>query len=63
VQAIYYCPHCDRQTERHPLHVCGTATSLSRGWPWLNNDWVNFLSAAAGGLLALWLTGLLAAVA
>jgi uncharacterized protein (TIGR00297 family) len=63
VQAIYYCPQCDKQTERHPLHNCGTPTELSRGWPWLNNDWVNFLSAAAGGLLALWLTGLLAAVA
>jgi uncharacterized protein (TIGR00297 family) len=63
VQAIYYCPHCDKQTERYPLHSCGTATTLSRGWPWLNNDWVNFISAAAGGLLAQWLTGLLAAVA
>jgi uncharacterized protein (TIGR00297 family) len=63
VQAIYYCPQCDKQTERHPLHSCGTPTELSRGWPWLNNDWVNFISAAAGGLLALWLTGLLAAVA
>jgi uncharacterized protein (TIGR00297 family) len=63
LQAIYYCPQCDKHTERHPLHSCGTGTELSRGWLWLNNDWVNFISAAAGGLLALWLTGLLAAVA
>lgn len=63
VQAIYYCPQCDKHTERHPQHVCGTATELVRGWRWLNNDWVNFISAVAGGLLALWLTSLLVAVA
>lgn len=42
VQAIYYCPICQKDTERHPLHTCGTKTSLLRGWPWLNNDLVNF---------------------
>jgi len=52
VQAIYYCPKCKKETERHPLHTCGTKTSLRRGWAWLNNDWVNFLSAACGALLA-----------
>ena len=52
VQAIYYCPKCKKETERHPTHSCGTKTRLLRGWPWLNNDWVNFLSAAAGALLA-----------
>jgi uncharacterized protein (TIGR00297 family) len=52
VQAIYYCPKCKKETERHPTHTCGTKTTLRRGWPWLNNDWVNFLSAAAGALLA-----------
>jgi len=53
VQAIYYCPKCKKETERHPLHSCGTATTLRRGWPWLDNDWVNFLSALAGTLLAV----------
>ncbi len=52
VQAIYYCPKCKKETERHPTHSCGTKTSLHRGWAWLTNDWVNFLSAAAGALLA-----------
>ena len=51
-QAIYYCPNCKKETERHPRHGCGTKTRLRRGWAWLNNDWVNFLSAAAGALLA-----------
>ncbi|MEX2143791.1 MAG: DUF92 domain-containing protein [Anaerolineales bacterium] len=52
VQAIYYCPKCKKETERHPLHNCGTPTTLRRGWAWLHNDWVNFLSALAGALLA-----------
>jgi len=42
VQAIYYCPKCEKDTERFPLHTCGTNTKIIRGWPWLNNDLVNF---------------------
>jgi uncharacterized membrane protein len=41
VQAVYRCPTCQKETERHPLHVCGTETTIFRGIPWLNNDWVN----------------------
>jgi uncharacterized protein (TIGR00297 family) len=52
VQAIYYCPQCKKETERYPLHTCGTATRFHRGWRWLNNDMVNFLSSALGALLA-----------
>lgn len=52
VQAIYYCPKCKKETERHPLHSCGTQTTLRRGWAWLDNDWVNFLSSVAGAVLA-----------
>ncbi|UYN88740.1 MAG: DUF92 domain-containing protein [Anaerolineales bacterium] len=44
VQAIYYCPDCKKETEQHPLHSCGTATTRRRGWAWMSNDWVNFLS-------------------
>jgi uncharacterized protein (TIGR00297 family) len=51
-QAIYYCPHCKKETERHPLHTCGTKTKLSRGVSWLDNDLVNFLAAVFGGGLA-----------
>ncbi|MQC26594.1 MAG: DUF92 domain-containing protein [Chloroflexi bacterium] len=55
VQASYYCPTCEKETERHPLHSCGTQTEWRRGWRWLSNDWVNFLSAliAAGLVLGL----------
>lgn len=59
VQAIYTCPSCDKETERHPLHTCGTPTTLIRGWNWLNNDWVNTGCTFAGALAAaliFWLT-------
>ena len=52
-QAIYYCPACEKQTEKHPTHTCGTATEHHRGLPWLNNDWVNFICTFSGGLVAV----------
>ena len=51
VQARRWCAMCARETER-AVHDCGTATRPLRGWAWLDNDLVNFLSNAAGGLLA-----------
>ena len=48
VQAIYTCPKCRKETERHPLHTCGTPTVLARGWPWLDNDWVNTFCTLVG---------------
>lgn len=59
VQAIYLCPACGQETERHPRHRCGTATRRLRGLPWLDNDWVNFISSAAGGAAAAGLWALL----
>jgi uncharacterized protein (TIGR00297 family) len=53
VQAIYYCPQCQKETERYPLHLCGESTSLMRGWHWLNNDLVNFFCSLAGAGVAL----------
>lgn len=53
LQAIYYCPTCNKETERHPRHLCGTPTHLYRGWRWLNNDWVNFACSLAGAGTAL----------
>jgi uncharacterized protein (TIGR00297 family) len=51
LQAIYYCPTCRKETERSPLHTCGTPTVYQRGLPWLDNDWVNILCTIAGGVL------------
>lgn len=52
IQAIYYCPECQKETEKHPLHTCGTETKQYRGWRWLNNDWVNFAGSLTGALTA-----------
>ncbi|MHB1118880.1 MAG: DUF92 domain-containing protein [Bellilinea sp.] len=52
VQAIYYCPKCDKETERHPQHSCGSETRQIRGWTWLNNDGVNWICAISGALAA-----------
>jgi uncharacterized protein (TIGR00297 family) len=59
VQAIYWCPSCKKETERHPRHLCGAETTQIRGWSWLDNDWVNFGASLAGALLALGITSLL----
>lgn len=53
VQAIYLCPACAKETERHPEHTCGTKTALKRGLPWLDNDWVNFACGLGGVLFVL----------
>lgn len=53
VQAMYYCPTDKKETEKHPLHTCGTETVHIRGWKWLDNDWVNFACGAFGIVIAL----------
>ncbi len=53
VQAMYYCPTDKKETEKHPLHTCGTETVHIRGWKWLNNDWINFACGAFGTFTAL----------
>jgi uncharacterized protein (TIGR00297 family) len=50
------CDHCDCATER-TIHDCGTPTRRAGGLPWLGNDAVNLICGAAGGLLALAMTG------
>lgn len=52
VQGIYYCPACEKETERR-VHRCGAATQSLRGWPPLTNDWVNFLASVAGSGVAV----------
>ena len=56
VQAIYYCPKDNKETEQHPIHSCGTPTTQIRGWTWLNNDWVNFGCGAFGTGIVFLLT-------
>jgi uncharacterized protein (TIGR00297 family) len=54
VQAMYYCPVCDKETERR-MHSCGTKTKPLRGISWINNDVVNFGATLFGALAAMWL--------
>ncbi len=58
IQAVYYCPTCQKETERHPTHICGTETRLIRGLPWLNNDWVNGFCTLTP-VLVIWFFSLL----
>ncbi|MBM3181225.1 MAG: DUF92 domain-containing protein [Chloroflexi bacterium] len=53
VQAMYYCPKDKKETEKHPLHTCGTQTIHIRGWKWLDNDRVNFSCSAFGVIMAI----------
>jgi uncharacterized membrane protein len=48
---MFYCPVCRKETERHPIHVCGAATTRC-GWPWLRNDAVNLAASVVGAGVA-----------
>jgi len=53
VQAMYFCPNDQKETEKHPIHTCGTETVHIHGWKWLDNDWVNFACSVCGAAIAL----------
>lgn len=57
VQRIYYCDHCQKDTERQ-RHKCGHPTRPLRGWAWLNNDIVNLWASLVGGIMAVLLARL-----
>ena len=50
-QALRWCPTCNRACETNP-HICGTPTSLARGFAWLENDAVNAAATATAALIA-----------
>ncbi len=58
VQAMYWCPRCNKPTES-AVHKCGTAARYTHGWPAVNNDVVNLLATTVGAAtaLAVWLSG------
>lgn len=51
LQAIYYCPICRKETEKHPRHGCGSETTLLRGKPWINNEVVNVVCTLSASLI------------
>jgi uncharacterized membrane protein len=52
VQARRWCDRCRAPTERG-THACGSPTRVVGGFAWLDNDGVNAISTAAGGLVGL----------
>ncbi len=62
VQAMYFCPTDQKETEKHPFHGCGTRTVHIRGWKWMDNDMVNVICSATGSAVALLLAALLRAI-
>jgi uncharacterized protein (TIGR00297 family) len=59
VQAIFYDPIKGKETERKILDQDGNPTAPIRGWRWMNNDAVNFISSIVGALVATGLWALL----
>jgi len=57
LQAIFFCPTCQKQTERHPRHICQSQTVHLRGWRWMTNEVVNFACSVVGASVAagLWI--------
>jgi uncharacterized protein (TIGR00297 family) len=53
LQEVRFCPHCAVETEQRLHRACGTMTSVVRGVPGLNNDWVNLLASASAGVGAV----------
>ncbi len=52
VQALYWCPDCQKLTEK-PICKDGSAAELRRGWRVFNNDVVNFSATLVGSGLVL----------
>jgi uncharacterized protein (TIGR00297 family) len=52
VQALYAAPARPDQTTEKPIARDGTPHRHVRGWRWLNNDWVNFLSSLVGAAVS-----------
>jgi uncharacterized membrane protein len=44
---MYYSERRGKETEK-AFERDGTPNRLIRGWPWLTNDWVNFLASLFG---------------
>jgi uncharacterized membrane protein len=57
-QAIYYSDQRQKETEK-PIEKDGTPNKLIRGWKWLDNDWVNFISSVVGALISALLVTLI----
>jgi uncharacterized protein (TIGR00297 family) len=59
VQAIYYDPVRQKETEKVVINADGTPAEPVRGQVWINNDMVNFTASACGALTAAGIWNLL----
>jgi uncharacterized membrane protein len=53
VQAIYYDPARKKETERRVFMEDGRPAKPLRGWEWMNNDAVNFISSIFGAAVSV----------
>lgn len=51
IQAIYFCPKCQKETERR-IHTCGTESKALRGVLFMTNEMVNLLSTGTAALIS-----------
>jgi uncharacterized protein (TIGR00297 family) len=57
LQAMYYCPKCNKTTEALTHQLCGgTTTNYEKGIKWINNDVVNITAGLFSSLLAVFLS-------
>lgn len=56
IQAIYYDPERDKETERKIYLPDGSPAAPLRGLVWMNNDMVNLISSICGALAAIFLS-------
>ena len=56
IQAIYFDPIRQKETEKIVYMESGDPAAPVRGWDWMNNDMVNFISSIFGAFVtvALW---------
>jgi uncharacterized protein (TIGR00297 family) len=51
-QAMFYCEHCQQESEER-VHTCGKEAQQQRGWTWLTNNGVNWLSSVVGAAVTM----------
>jgi len=51
-QVMYYCDSCQQDSEER-VHTCGKEAQQLRGWTWLTNNVVNWLSSVVGAAVAM----------
>lgn len=51
-QVMFYCEHCQAESEER-VHTCGKEARQQRGWTWLTNNGVNWLSSVVGAAVTM----------